>query len=103
MVLKALQSKAQRGAERERSRCADIIRRHRAELLKLAAEHPHASNIKSVRQMIQRLFTIEREIMGIAAEEPLPVVYPGDFSIDEMEWAQKLIEDQERNPFEVEP
>lgn len=67
---------------------------------------PNCNNARDVRKIIDLLRKIELEIkqLGQPGEEnkPIPaIVYPGDFSVEEMERAQEIIAEQEHNPFEV--
>lgn len=86
---------------RERSRAAMIVADYRLDIERRFASMPNARNAKDVRKIIDLLRKIEIKILD-AGEPPYvpPIVYPGDFSIEEMERAQEIIAEQEHNPFE---
>lgn len=92
-------------ASAERRRCIQIVQEYRRELTRSYAVKPDAPNAGSVLKLIQRLQEMETKMaMGRLADRTQlsakikPEV--GGFSIEEMELAQNLIAEQERNPFE---
>lgn len=86
----------------ERARAARIVEGYRTQIERKFALKPNATNGKDVRKIIRLLRQIEIEILEEQNPEACaaPVVYPGDFSIEEMERAQEIIAEQEHNPFE---
>lgn len=89
----------------ERIRAAGIVEGYRLDIERKFALKPNCTNAKDVRKIIDLLRKIEGEIkqLGQPGEnKPIPaIVYPGDFSVEEMEQAQQIIAEQEHNPFEV--
>jgi hypothetical protein len=100
----ALPTKAQRGAEKERARCAGIVRERLAHVQRVAATSgpPQRLYRKTdiAATLIKVLIDLEAKILDVPKEEKAAIL-PGDFSIEEMERAIEIIEEQERNPFEV--
>jgi len=91
------------GVRRERARCNNIVADYRSQLERALVLKPHASNVSQVRRMIAMLRCIERDILAVPeGGQKLEAILAGDFSIEEMERAQEIIAEQERNPFEVE-
>ena len=88
--------------KRERARCAGIVRDRRAIM-----ERKLISGIGN-KAVIRRVISLLQEIEHIILELPHPdaynpevqMQYAGDFSAEEMERAQAIIEEQEHNPFE---
>ena len=89
--------------KRERARCAAIVRERRYEIERALITKATTSRDKLyIRRFIKILTEIEANIMGLElpAIPSEKVQYLGDFSAEEMERAQSIIEEQERNPFE---
>jgi hypothetical protein len=86
--------------KRERERCFDILSKHRAELLQKLMNNKLSERQKNyLRHVITLLTKIGGEILetdGLRAE----TIKIGDFSEEEMERAQAIIEEQNVNPFE---
>ena len=57
--------------------------------------------IRVVQRIVDALLSIEADIRHPKAQTEPAMVLPGDFSMDEMERAMAMIEEQEGNPFEV--
>src|SRR6266446_3922884 len=96
----------------ERARCAGIVRDRRQEIeRKMLVRNLSQLEIKYIRRFLQVLTEIEGDILALpqaTASIPSPIEYLGDFSQEEMERAQAIIEEQEQNieeqeqnPFEM--
>ena len=93
------------GQRKERARCAAIVRDRRATIeRKLIASTKMTEKEKNiVRRVITLLQEIEHSILELPHPDayiPEKFEYLGDFSAEEMERAQAIIEEQKRNPFE---
>ncbi|SRR5258706_11917969 len=89
--------------KRERNRCAAIVRDRRAmvERKLITGGYGIEREKKIVRRVIAMLQEIERSILDVPEATTQEIIqYAGDFSVEEMERAQSIIEEQERNPFE---
>ncbi len=91
----------------ERQRCLDIVTKRRESLLDkiLHGDRQGHSPLNEkqkvyLRRVIKLLREIEYEIMEIKSAENIPVVATGDFTPEEMDRAQAILEEL-RNPFEV--
>ncbi len=96
--------------KRERARCAAIVRDRRQEIERALFTSSMSAQIfekqkKYLRRFIEILTEIEHQILEITPDQatifPQRVEYLGDFSVQEMELAQAIIEEQEQNPFEI--
>ena len=86
----------------ERRRAAAIVRDRRAEIERRFIQMPHANNASDVRKVIKLLWELENAILEVPTEVAEAVVtYPGDFSIEDMQLAEEIIAEQEKNPFEA--
>jgi len=87
--------------KRERNRCAEIVREQRYKIERaLIASAIATKNKLYTRRFIQILTEIEDNILDMPRATAETIQYQGDFSTEEMERAQSIIEEQERNPFE---
>ncbi len=91
--------------KRERSRCAGIVRDRRAtverNLIAASNKKMNEDHKTILRRVIKLLQELEAAILDMPqAYVPKEPQYQGDFSVEEMERAQAIIEEQEHNPFE---
>lgn len=88
--------------DKERQRCLALVAEYRQGIQRKHAKRASPSQWHNavVRRVVEALLQIEANIRHPSAKEDPEQVLPGDFTIDEMERAIALIEDQERNPFE---
>lgn len=88
--------KASVGAER--MRCYELVRAYREKIERSMAKRPvvDARDQKIADAVIQSLLGIEGKI-----KNPRKNISDVEFSLDEMAIAEKLIAEQEENPFEV--
>ncbi len=91
--------------KRERARCAGIVRDRRATVERrlISSRKMNEDQKMVVRRVITLLQEIEHSILELPhpdAYMPEKFEYLGDFSAEEMERAQAIIEEQEHNPFE---
>ena len=99
---------AKTDAAKERRRCIMIVQDYRRELTRAYTSRPFATNTKQVLALIQRLQDMEQKMAQVPnpitalgrKSKPSMVSLDGDFSIEEMERAQEIIMEQERNPFD---
>lgn len=92
-------------AAKERLRCIKIVQDYRRELTRAYTSKPFASNAKQVLALIHKLQDMEQKMAQVPNPTTSlgrkPKALPdGDFSIEEIERAQEIIREQERNPFD---
>ena len=93
-----------RAVDAERQRCLALVAAYRLSIERKVSARPvvTAHEAMLVKRIVGALLQIESEIKHPVAKEAITeVVLPGDFSIEEIERAVAMIEEQERNPFEV--
>jgi len=93
-----------RAVDAERQRCLALVAAYRETIQRKFSQIPNYSleREQNVKRVVNSLLQIEADIRHPAAKEAITeVVLPGDFSIEEIERAVAMIEEQERNPFEV--
>lgn len=86
----------------ERDRCVGIVSSRKNALLRIMITKPLSVHSKNcLRRTIALLNDLEQEMWGIDPAKPNEqLVAAGDFSAEEMERAQAIIEEQQ-NPFLV--
>jgi hypothetical protein len=88
-------------AQQERQRCLKLVREYREGIEARAATKPVVTSweAKAIEKVIASLKEIEREI-----ESPLggSLKKGADFSLEEMDLAERLMKEQNKNPFEIE-
>jgi hypothetical protein len=95
--------KLRAAVDAERQRCLALVVEYRESIERKFSKHPNPGSLyaDSVNKVLKSLAYIEAEIKHPSAVAEPAMVLPGDFSMDEMERAMAMIEEQERNPFEV--
>lgn len=86
----------------ERTRAANIVRQYETELRDKLSAKPNANNAIQVRALIARMEYLRGQIMGSMKPYVAPIKRDpgGDFSLEEIEAAMDMIDNEPTNPFD---
>lgn len=88
----------------ERDRCLALVEKYREHLERVVAEGKARKDYKKLVDVLTVGEKVIASLRGIEQDIKYPVRRTSaDFSMEEMELAERLIAEQSKNPFEVEP